>query len=129
MSIIDVINSLEEIISTGGTSEKDIINAEQELSVSFSEEYKIFLTEFGSVLADDVEIVGIAKAKNRNVVEVTKRERELNEAIPHNLYVVENTGIEGIIIWQDENGVIFQSSPNKSPEKISNSLAEYISGK
>lgn len=129
MSIIDVINSLEDLISTGGASKRDIVAAEQELSVSFSEEYKIFLAEFGSVLADDVEIVGIAKSKNRNVIEVTKREREHNKEIPHNLYVVENTGIEGIIIWQDKNGAIFQSSPNKSPEIISNSLAEYLSGK
>lgn len=127
MSIIDVIKSLEDIISTGGVSEQDIIKAEQELNVSFSAEYKTFLAEFGSVLADDVEIVGIAKAKNRNVVEVTKREREFNKEIPKNLYVVENTGIEGIIIWQDENGMIFQSGPNKYPEKISNSLAEYLS--
>lgn len=37
-----------------------------------------------------------------NVVLVTKRERKLDEAIPNNLYVIENTGLDGIIIWQDE---------------------------
>lgn len=129
MNIIDVINSLEDMISTGGASLQNIADAEQMLNLSFSEEYKLFLTNFGSVLADDVEIIGIAKSKNRNVIEVTKREREFNKAIPQNLYAVENTGIEGILIWQDENGIIFQSSPDKAPEKISNSLAEYISGK
>lgn len=129
MDIIEVINSLEDMISTGGASEQDIVNCEKELNVSFSDEYKAFLAEFGSILADDVEIVGFAKSKNRNVIEVTKRERECNKEIPQNLYVVENTGIEGIIIWQDENGMIFQSSPNKLPKKISNSLAEYISEK
>lgn len=126
MSIIDVINSLEDLISTGGASEADIVNAEQELGVFFSEEYKTFLAEFGSVLADDVEIVGIAKAKNRNVVEVTRREREYNKEVPKNLYVLENTGIEGIIIWQDENGVVFQTCTNKAPERIGNSMAEYL---
>lgn len=126
MNIIDIIKSLENMISTGAASEEDILEAEKELGVSFAEEYKVVLAEFGSILADEIELVGIAKSQNRNVIAVTKRERECNVLVPKNLYVVENLGIDGIIIWQDEKGAIYQSSPNKKPERVYNSLAEYI---
>lgn len=126
MDIIDVINSLEEMISTGGVSAEEILKAEKELGVTFSEEYKKALAEFGSVLAEEIELVGLAKSQNRNTVIVTKRERGCNSLVPDHLYVVENLGIEGVIIWQDEKGAIYQSSPNKEPEKLYASLAEYI---
>lgn len=126
MGIIEVINSLEDIISTGAASQEEIIQAEKELGITFATEYKEFLSKFGAILADGIELVGIAKSQSRNVVTMTKRERDYNEMIPSNLYVVENLGIEGIIIWQDENGLIYQSYPKSKPEKINESLAEYI---
>ena len=126
MDIMDVINSLEDMISTGGASAEEILQAEKELGVAFSEEYKKILAEFGSVLAEEIELVGLAKSQNRNTVVVTKREWEYNPLVPRHLYVVENLGIEGVIIWQDEHGTIYQSSSNKEPEKVYSSLEEYI---
>ena len=38
MDIMDVINSLEDMISTGGASAEEILQAEKELGVAFSEE-------------------------------------------------------------------------------------------
>ena len=80
-------------------------------------------------MANDIELTGIAKSKNRNVVEVTKREWNLNRKIKHNLYVVENIGIDGIIIWQDSSGSIYESKPNYEAKKIANNLLEYIKSK
>lgn len=125
--IIDVINDLEDLIATGAADENSIAEAEKELGLKFADEYKEYLAEFGSVLAEDVEITGIAKSKNRNVVMVTKREWELNPQVEHNMYVVENLAIDGIIIWQDEAGKIYESTPNKMVKKVADSLVEYIS--
>jgi hypothetical protein len=80
-------------------------------------------------MADGIELTGIAKAKHRDVVTVTKQEWALNPNVPHTMYVIENTGIEGVIIWQDANGSIYKTTPNAQPRKIANSLADYISGK
>lgn len=127
-NIIELINSLENVIIAGPVSNKEIKEAEKELGLSFSNEYKTFLSKFGKILADGIEIVGITpkNPKSKNVVTITKREWEYNPLVPKNLYVVENVGIEGIIIWQDKNGAIYQSSPNKKPKKINNNLVEYI---
>jgi hypothetical protein len=57
---------------------------------------------------------------------VTKQEWELNPNVPHTLYVVENTGVDGIIIWQSSSGEIYMTSPNLQPKQIAKSLNEYI---
>lgn len=64
--------------------------------------------------------------KRLDVVCNTREERELNSFVPDDWYVVENAGIDGIIIWQDKTGRIYQSMPNGQKEYIANSLAEYL---
>ena len=124
--IVDVIKELPELLSTGAASNESIENAEKELGLKFASEYKEYLSVFGSILADNVEITGIAKSPNRNVVSATKREWELNPQVEHNMYVVENLAIDGIIVWQDETGSIYESIPNKKVEKVADSLLDYI---
>lgn len=127
--IIDAINGLPDLLTTGEVDGTAIANAEKELGLKFAREYKEYLGKFGSVLAEDVEITGIAKSKNRNVISVTQREWGLNPLVEHNMYVVENLAIDGIIIWQDETGNIFESVPNKTLKKVADSLADYILSK
>ena len=77
-------------------------------------------------MAEGIELSGIAKSEHRNVVSLTKKERELNSKVPYNMYVIENTGVDGIIIWQDTNGTVYQTQPNIAPRPIAASLADYI---
>ena len=106
-----------------------IEDIEIELALPLAEEYKEYLLKYGAIIADNVELTGVAKSKNRDVVQVTQREWTANSKIKHNLYVVENIGIEGIIIWQDGSGKIFESRPNNAAKQIANSLAEYLESK
>lgn len=127
--IIDVINGLENLLPLKPASVEAVENVEIELALPLAEEYKEYLLHYGAIMADDVELTGIAKSKNRDVVQVTQREWAANTKIKHNLYVVENVGIEGIIIWQDGSGKIYESSQNKTAKQIANSLAEYLESK
>lgn len=127
--IIEVINKLENLLPLKPASIEEVENVEIELALPLSEEYKDYLLEFGAIIADDVELTGIAKSKSRDVVQVTKREWEINNKIEHNLYVVENIGIDGIIIWQDGSGKVYESSPNHDAVKIADSLVEYLESK
>lgn len=127
--IIDVINGLENLLPLKPAMIEDVENIEIELALPLAEEYKEYLLKYGAIMADDVELTGVAKSKNRDVVQITQREWAANNKIKHNLYVVENIGIEGIIIWQDSLGKIYESSPNNSAKQIANSLAEYLESK
>ena len=80
-------------------------------------------------MADGIELSGIAKSEHRSVVSLTKKEWKLNSKVPHTMYVVENTCIDGIIIWQDTTGRVFQTQPGVAPTQIADSLAEYISAR
>lgn len=125
--IIELINSLPDLLPLNGATETEITDAELQLGVRFADEYKKYLAEFGAIMADGIELTGISKAEHRNVVSLTERERELNPKVRHlAMYVIENTCIDGIIIWQDTAGSIYRTIPNGEPAKIASSLYEYI---
>lgn len=92
----------------------------------FSDEYREYLQAFGAIMADGIELSGIAKSEHRSVVSLTKKEWELNPKVPHTMYVIENTCVDGIVIWQDTTGVVYQTNPNSAPEKIADSLQDFI---
>ena len=100
--------------------------AEKLLNLKFDKEYRQYLKEFGIVAYDGHELTGLTKSKRTNVVSVTKEELEAVKDAPKDMYVIERTNFEGIIIWQSEQGAIYYSSPNKELTKIYDSLREYL---
>lgn len=124
--IIDLINSLPDMLPLKPATKEQITDAELQLRVGFADEYKEYLKAFGAIMADGIELTGIAKSEHRNVVSLTKRERELNSKVPNTMYVIENTCVDGIIIWQDTEGIVYQTSPGTKPVKIAFSLYDYI---
>ncbi len=103
-----------------------IQKAERALELHFSKEYISYLTKYGYLIYDSHELTGICKAKRLNIVDVTLEERTCNPMIPMDWYVIEQANIDGIVIWQNAKGEIFQTMPNATPMKLCNSLAEYI---
>ncbi len=127
--IVELINSLPDMLSLKPATEVQITDAELQLRVRFAGEYKEYLAAFGAIMADGIELTGIAKSEHRNVVSLTQKERELNPKVPNTMYVVENTCVDGIMIWQDTEGVVYQTTPNTQPVKVASSLYEYISNR
>lgn len=127
--VIEIIKNLNNLISLKPATMDEVEDVEIDLALPLAEDYKEYLLTFGAIIADDVELTGVAKSKNRNVVQVTKREWAVNDQIGHKLYVIENVGIDGIIIWQDGSGTVYESRPNHSATKIAESLADYLESK
>jgi hypothetical protein len=125
-SIIKVIESLQNLRSLPPLSEQDIDNAEKTLGLHFADEYRSYTRKFGAISANGIELTGVVSAPRLNVVNVTISERNLNKYIPNDMYVIENTGIEGILMLQNNEGEIFSIAPNSKPEKKFNSLADYL---
>ena len=125
--LINIIKSLPDLISLKPATKMSITDAELQLRVTFANDYKEYLSAFGAIMASGIELTGIAKAEHRNVVQVTLKARQLNSKIPHNMYVIEDTHVDGIVIWQDTNGNIYKSQPGTDLQIIADSLADYIS--
>lgn len=128
-NIIELINSLPDMLPLKPATEVQITDAELQLRINFADEYKEYLSAFGAIMADGIELTGIAKSDHRNVVSLTKKERELNSQVPNTMYVIENTCVDGIIIWQDTAGIVYQTQPNSAPTRIASSLKEYLSNR
>lgn len=109
-----------------GATDSEIQEAEKALGLSFSKEYREYTGQLGIATADGHEFTGIAEMPRLNVVHVTKSEKRKNSGIPENFYVVERVGIDGIVIWQDQQGNVYEAINVGTAEKIAESLAEYL---
>ena len=125
--IIEVIKSQEDLIVGKGINENDILKAESELGLTFSDDYRRYVKNFGCMEFDGREFTGISKLVNYDVVSITVSQKKYNSEIPSDWYVIEQLNIDGIVIWQSSSGEIYQTYPSTKPKKICNSFIEYIS--
>ena len=124
--IIQTLQSTQDCICGHGVEEAEIQQAEMELEVKFAEDYYQYLLHFGLVAYDGHELTGITKSKRLNVVDVTKKARQYTANVPDDWYVIEETNIDGIVIWQSSEGAIYQTQPGHTLAMICKSLSEYI---
>lgn len=122
---VDKISKMKSFRSRKPATMEQIENAEDELGVSFANEYKQYLLAYGAASFFGHEFTGISSSSRISVVDITLEERELNN-VSDDLYVVEQTNIDGIVIWQDSKGNIYETQPCSDAKKICNSLSEYI---
>ena len=126
-SIIDKLRKYEDYVAIGGASEKQIANAEHILNLTFNDEYREYLTEFGTASVNGHELTGICQSKRLNIIDATIEAKKINPNVPDGFYLIENLGIDHIMIWQNKNGELFQTVGNNTPEKIALTLMDYIS--
>lgn len=121
--------STKDLVHLSPVSEEQIKDAEKRLNLEFSLEYRSYVSEFGVVSANGYELTGICSSPRLNVVDVTICERENNPDVPKDWYVLEQANIDGIVIWQNQKGEVYQTQPCKGIKMIANSIDEYISMK
>lgn len=124
--MIMFLKSLPDYIGGSGRSEEEIASSEQALGLIFAEDYRQYLSKIGLACFDGRELTGISKSPRIDVVAVTNKMREMNDTVPADFYVIEETGVDGIVIWQATSGEVYQTMPNKQPQKICESLVDYI---
>ena len=117
---------MPDYIGGKGCSDIEVDKAENELKVCFASDYKEYLKEIGLACFDGIELTGISDIKRLSVVNVTLEEREYNLNIDKDLYVVHQVGIDGIVIWQNNKGEVYQTVGDGAPQKIYDSLYDYI---
>lgn len=127
-NIFEEINKKQKMFKTKPVNEDAIKEAENKLGRAFSDEYKKYLLQFGAISFSSTEITGLNIEKYANVVDVTLKEIELNEDFPKDCIVLENVGVEGVLILINSQNHIFEWK-NKSAIKIHDSMEEYLRSK
>ena len=103
-----------------------IRDAEKELSLSFSSDYIEFLHNIGACICFEHEINGLTDTNILNVISLTKEQKALYPQTSSSWYAIEDTHMDGMIIWQDSNGCIYQAAPNDPPKKIASCLSDLL---
>lgn len=115
-----------DCITGNGVDEDTIAQAEELLSLKFPPEYHEFLAQFGMLMIDDHEIMGFGKTDRLSVVANTLSARDKDPDFPDSMYVIENLGIDRILILQASDGAVYEYVPHSMPTKIYSSLEEYL---
>jgi hypothetical protein len=127
MNIIEKIKKIDDldIISNNGASEEQILRAEKRLELKFPEEYKNYVKEFGAISFLGNEWTGLNIDGYLNVVNMTEEERALNKFFPKKYFVIENIGVDRMLIISNEKGEIYTIQYDKI-KFLCNSLSEYL---
>lgn len=126
MSFISALNKMPGLCVGAGASEKEIIQAESRLGVRFANDYREYLERYGMAQMAGRELTGIGVVDHLDIIGVTQECRECIPDLPPSWYVVEDLGIDGRTVWQDEDGVVYLVSPDGEMERIADGLQEYI---
>jgi len=105
--------------------EQEIIQAEETLGMRFPETYRAIVHEFGSLEIGSDEIFGLGVQGYLNVVETTMKEREMAEGKLDKYIVLQNIGIEGILIVVDNQDNVYEYRLGEFQDMLS-STADYI---
>ena len=126
-NIIEVLRTCDDFSAGKGASTEQIDAASKALGLDFAEDYMSYLQEFGLAFVNGHELTGIGIIPRNDVVSVTLEKRKLPHVnpVPEDWYVIEDTNIDNIIIWQSTKGSIYMESPG-AIKQICNSMAEYI---
>ena len=124
-NIVDKINKIEKLFHAKGCTDEQIKIAEKKLGFSLPTEYVQYVREFGAISFYATEWTGLNVGGRINVVDVTEQERKINSDFPKDCFVIENQGIDGIIIVADVDGKVFSVQYDKK-ELICNYISEYL---
>lgn len=123
--IIDI-HTMPGFISLKGAPQAKLDAAQQALATTFAPEYAAYARAYGAASFVGHELTGICDFPRLSVVSVTREERALNPKISQTWYVIEQTHMDGVVIWQAPSGEVYQAQPSASPVLIADSMAEYL---
>lgn len=107
----NLIKKIEEkfkVYKTKGASDELIAEAERQLNLSFADDYKEYLSLFGAISFGSTELTGLNIDSYANVVSVTVKEVQRNKSFPKGFIVLENTGMEGLLMLQKNDGEVYE---------------------
>ena len=108
MSVLsDKINSIPNLYKAQPASEEQIINAESRLGLQFSDEFKEYLKEFGSISFYGTEWMGLNTDEFCDVISTTLEARRLYDSFPNDKFIVEDLHIDNLLIVSDSEGEVY----------------------
>ena len=125
-SVYQSLSGLPHFRCLGAADSDAIAEAEADLGLSFARDYRGYLEGCSFASVNGHELTGICKSPRLDVVSVTRAERENWPDIDPTWYVLERTGMDGVVAWQNADGVVYLSIPGSGYMVACDSLLEYV---
>ena len=126
MGIVEKVEEIKDLGCTGGCTEEQIKEAENILGLTFPNEYKEYVKEFGCIDFGSTEWTGLNVEGELNTAEATLTEKKYNDSFPDKHFVLDDYHIDGKKAIVNEQGEVFLLQCD-SITKISNTISEYLS--
>lgn len=123
---ISALSELPFFTHLEGAGADEISAAQESLQLVFARDYAEYTSAYGIASANGHELTGVCKFPRLNVVRVTEEERGRGHGEDLSWYVIEQAGIDDLVAWQSPSGEVFMTSPGAAPEKVADSLLEYM---
>ena len=123
---VKCIKEYDDFMAIGGVDNSVIEQVEQAMGLKFADDYRDYLKECGQAIVDGHEFTGIHKSERLNVEKVTQKARKQFQDIASDWYVIEDLGIDRILVWQSSSGTVYESNDHGITEEVSKSLFEYM---
>lgn len=126
VDIVKMLKAMPDYIGDKGRKEEEILRAEKAIDIAFAQDYREYLKEIGLACFDGRELTGLTEMTRLDVVSLTLEKRGQFGDCTSTWYVIEDVCIDGIVIWQDSAGNVYETAPSIQPNQIAASFAEYI---
>ena len=115
-----------KIYSKKSVEEKDIKELENKLNLKLDNSMYEYLKNIGSFSYKSKEFFGLGVKGYRNILNATLEERELSESFPKDCLILQNIGIDGLLILVNTKGQVLEWMPSGHKKIISNNLEDFL---
>ncbi|MFA9414600.1 SMI1/KNR4 family protein [Streptococcus sp. E29BA] len=125
LQVIEEIKKIHPLYHSSPASSEQIKQAESELQLTFSDDFKTYLSHFGAVSFEATEWMGLNVDDYCHVVVATLEARKYNEHFPKDKFIVEDWHMDNYFILSDKSGNIY-SWDNGTEAMAYESLLDYL---
>ncbi len=125
-TVIEQIEQQFRLFHAAGCSVEQVMEAEKQLGLWFADEYRNYVLKYGAISFGSQEFTGLNVEPYINVIDVTLQERGLRDKLPPDYYVVQQLGIEGLVILQHQCGAVYQMDESGNSSRIADSFSGYL---
>lgn len=124
-SIIEKIKGISGLRRAKGCTFEQIKTAQEELDLTFPDEYMDYVKTFGCIDFGATEWTGLNVKGYLNTVTATKQEKSVNNNFPKGCFILEDMNIDAKKTIVDEKGKIYSLQYEKVTP-LCNSISEYL---
>lgn len=107
-------------------TDSDIKELEDKLNLKLDKSMCLYLKDICLFSYKDKEFLGLGVKGYRNILKATLEERELNDSFPKDCLVLQNVGVDGLLVLVNTKGQVIEWTTSGNNKIVSNNLEKFL---